>query len=334
MGNTCCTVKDKAEISFSLHSEDNNKKVVRVKAEAGTNYPTQEFAVIVDRMNEPSELARPKWEKYGFYKARDDFETEDFERCEKVHRYIPTNETYIGQYLEGKRWGLGTEITTIGSVYSGNYINDQKQGTGRLIYTTGDVYEGDFKDGLPHGNGTVYFANDFVYEGEFKNGKRDGHGKETSPDGTLHEGLYKEGFKDGHGIWEFPDGSRYEGSFKHDNCHGFGTFTYPENSKSVKYEGYYAEEGLKHGHGKLWMSNGYVYEGDFQLDKMTGHGVITTPEEGTFEGIFFDGKRNGVVKHVKANGDVSVAEYSHDKKIKDLPDDYQGEKAGATRANN
>ncbi len=41
--------------------------------------------------------------------------------------------TYKGQFSNGNRNGLGTEITRDGSVYEGYWQNDSKTGNGRLL---------------------------------------------------------------------------------------------------------------------------------------------------------------------------------------------------------
>lgn len=271
-------------------------------------------------MNPASEAARPHWEAIGPYEVRDSQATTNNTRDGLVHRDKETNTTYMGQHSkDGYKAGLGTEITTEGEVYSGNYVRDQRHGTGRLFKENGDVYEGDFKYGLPDGKGNLKEISGFVYDGEFKNGVKSGYGVETAPDGTIHEGLYKDDLKNGKGVWSFTDGSKFEGTFKDGFCHGYGVFTYAKNSRSVRYEGDYAEGGYKHGKGKLWMSNGYVYEGDFTRDKMTGKATITIPGKGVFEGSYLDGKRHGIVRYTKKSGKVTVAEYNKDKKVKSLP---------------
>ena len=64
--------------------------------------------------------------------------------------------SFIGQYSNGKRQGIGHEIFEDGSGYRGNYTDDVINGRGRFISHDGKYFHGDFVAGLPQGLGTLY----------------------------------------------------------------------------------------------------------------------------------------------------------------------------------
>ena len=43
--------------------------------------------------------------------------------------------------------------------YEGEFLEGKKTGIGKMTFVSGDVYEGEFKEGVPHGNGTFFYSN-------------------------------------------------------------------------------------------------------------------------------------------------------------------------------
>ncbi|XP_063964083.1 MORN repeat-containing protein 4-like [Lytechinus pictus] len=110
-----------------------------------------------------------------------------------VYKY-PDGEEYKGEWLEGKRHGVG-----------------------ELYLSDGSKYSGQFDSGLCSGHGTLLFADGSRYEGQFQQGRFDGLGVFTRPDGMLFEGEFKQGKVNGLGLLTFADGThglpRNEGLF-------------------------------------------------------------------------------------------------------------------------
>lgn len=49
---------------------------------------------------------------------------------------------YVGDWVEGKKTGLGELFYENGDKFRGNWLNDRANGEGVLEYVNGDVYEG------------------------------------------------------------------------------------------------------------------------------------------------------------------------------------------------
>lgn len=349
MGNQCCHDEkrlESAEISqkpkelFQISSREHPsfnkeppladrpsfKKQAGVAVEDGTdgnkslndsslgNFLRQNSPEKVYKMYDPSPEAQKILDQLGEFTQRDNPMSESFPSDNKVHYFQDTNSTYIGQFLDGERIGLGTEISDNGEVYSGNYKGDKRHGKGRLILETGDYLEGEFKYGLPDGHGVYKETNGYTYIGEFRDGKKHGHGVENRPDGSAYEGDFLNDMMHGKGTWTFADGSKYIGEFAHSKIHGNGKYFYPPGDKFITYDGDY-DNGIRHGYGVLVMTSGWIYDGEFTNDRLTGEGELTIPGKGKFKGNYVDGKRHGVITYTRENGKVTTSKYENGKKI-------------------
>ena len=127
----------------------------------------------------------------------------------------------------------------------------------------------------------------------------------------------------------YPDGSNYTGCALHGKKHGKGTLLLADNSR---YEGDW-KNNMMSGIGKLTYQDGSTaYEGGFLENKIHGHGVMTNQEAGmlipktqidyknfstvnkrwsTFEGIFNNGKKEGVGKWKFTTGEMFTGNFSN-----------------------
>ena len=119
---------------------------------------------------------------------------------------LGTKEIYEGFFLNGRRHGLGREITTR-SKHTGFWVHDKKQGFGTKIKSNYQ-YVGDFVADLQSGQGTL-----------------------VTPD-AIYTGDWLEGKQSGMGVLKFRDGKVYKGSFRHGVIQGFGCVVWP-NGKAV-----------------------------------------------------------------------------------------------------
>lgn len=204
--------------------------------------------------------------------------------------YIFSNgDKYIGDFLDGKKYGRGTYTYLDGSKHEGYYKDDKANGRGILILANGQKYEGNFINGDYNGLGTLSFPSGQKYVGEFKDNKYNGYGTYTFQDGEIYEGFYKDGKQNGYGVSTFPDGEKYVGDYKDNEYHGFGTFTFLNGSKHV---GYY-QFNKKNGYGTFIFSDGAKYEGNFKDDKFHGFGTYIFPNGEKYVGEFKDGSYIG-----------------------------------------
>ena len=152
MGN-CCAHEARQEDNTNF----NKQPVVQV-----SDFPSEDQAQKVEKMNPAAAQADSLFKALGDWKLRSQPSSSGYQ-IGGPYRYIKSNATYEGQFLNRKRDGLGTLISADGEFYTGNFQNDTQQGSGRFIG----------KDGV-------------LYEGEWHNGKKSGQGKETSGRGEYN----------------------------------------------------------------------------------------------------------------------------------------------------
>lgn len=119
-------------------------------------------------------------------------ETQDLE---SLSNKISGDSYYLGEYLEGKKEGLGKESSPV-SEYLGYFECDKRHGTGLLTSTsppgTKDSstfnYYGQWELGKREGRG-VAFSPNFIYSGSWKNDKFDGKGAVLQGDDTTPQGF-------------------------------------------------------------------------------------------------------------------------------------------------
>ena len=92
----------------------------------------------------------------------------------------------IGQCISGDcENGYGVKITTVpnlldggegSEVYYGNFVDGKRNGVGQCLYPDGSKYIGEFANNLPDGYGTwiFYSPTEGVFSGHFKGGLMDG----------------------------------------------------------------------------------------------------------------------------------------------------------------
>ena len=77
-----------------------------------------------------------------------------------------TGETYVGQFLNDSRWGLGSAYYSDGGPkYIGPWVNGNPEGAnGTLFFQSGQKYIGDFVQGSPEGQGILYGQDGSIIE--------------------------------------------------------------------------------------------------------------------------------------------------------------------------
>lgn len=168
---------------------------------------------------------------------------------------------YVGDLVDGKRWGQGKMFYINGDYFEGDFVNDKLSGKGKASYANGDSYEGDFEDGKFDGKGKCYWKIGGWYEGDFVKGKRQGKGKML-----------------------FANGNYCEGQFENDKLSGKGKMFYANGNS---YEGDWID-GFKSGKGMYIWKNGNLYEGEFVNDKINGKGDMFFANGDSCEGNGID----------------------------------------------
>ena len=110
--------------------------------------------------------------------------------------------SYEGEYVNGKKEGLGKMKFPNKDMYHGMWKQDMMSGEGTMLYSNGDIYSGSFVSGILSGKGTYeYLSDKSQLSGDFING-------------TIMSGM-----------WKFQDGGHYQGDFEDGKPYGDGIFT-------------------------------------------------------------------------------------------------------------
>lgn len=209
-------VKTPTEILAEKERQRQKLKMLTVqhRSTSSIHSPPLKIAVQVKTLNNTSERAKKilaTLPKFNFKKAKEVYlglsnkqsedsssssHSEDRENLKSndfleigPFRYFSDESTYKGSYLNGKREGVGTNVTSYGDIYQGSWVNDVPEGYGLYIQFNGDYYKGEFKDGYPEGKGVMYYYESKIsFEGEVVKGMKNGKGSETYPNGCEYQG--------------------------------------------------------------------------------------------------------------------------------------------------
>ena len=120
----------------------------------------------------------------------------------KVKEYfIDGSLRFEGEYLNGKRHGIGREYGMFGLEFEGEYLNGKRNGKGKEYQSSSLVsFEGEYLNGKRNGKGKEYKGGKVIFEGEYLNDQRSGKGKEYNKYGVLiFEGEYLDDQRNGKG---------------------------------------------------------------------------------------------------------------------------------------
>jgi hypothetical protein len=159
MGNACCTT-DQREESASFK----DRPVKEESKHAMSCFPQPNEAVIQVKENEPSPAAKRALNGLQAWNQRENIGTQN-NQIGGPFLYLQDGATYNGQFLNGKRSGLGTWIDGNGNYYSGNFVDDKRHGGGREVTANGTIYEGSwFKDSKVSGN--CFYPSGAIFKGD------------------------------------------------------------------------------------------------------------------------------------------------------------------------
>lgn len=345
MGNVCDGNADKASNEYEymgdtknsqvitagidLSKSDKNRKMLKSMKEieddnvvsSSSHFPSEDIAEMDTNMNEPHPENKNSFLRTEIWSIRDNKKatknpSTGYRKC---FRYLDTNLTYQGQYSNGLKEGLGTEISELGEVYTGNFHNDLRHGSGLLITIHGEIIKCYFLNDEAEGEGESFNPKTNIrYKGKFVDSRKEVQGVEEGPDGYKYEGQFHEGYKNGEGKLTLPNGDVYQGKFLNDKYHGPGVLVYGKESKVKKYDGE-LRGGKWHGIGTVEYKDGRIFEGECINGGINGYGVMFVPEVGVFEGEFSDGLKEGeVVFYSFSRKQRSRGKYDDDRLIADL----------------
>ena len=106
-------------------------------------------------------------------------------------RRFPNGDAYVGQFIEDEIHGLGKMVFKAQpgdqneNHYIGEWVSGRKTGLGKYQFPNGDVYEGLFKDDMFFGRGKMVYKTlsgdqrEQYFDDEFLNNMLTGHGHST-----------------------------------------------------------------------------------------------------------------------------------------------------------
>jgi hypothetical protein len=101
---------------------------------------------------------------------------------------LPNGEVRTGYSVYNNIYWLGECKYADGSTYSGDWMNGKRHGLGKIVETNGYMYYGWWEDDMRHGQGEASYPDGSMFDGDWKYDKKYGFGKITRPDGTSYEG--------------------------------------------------------------------------------------------------------------------------------------------------
>jgi len=209
----------------------------------------------------------------------------------QMTRFIAaTGDEYKGNMRQGVRHGKGRQTFGRGrGYYEGDWERDKSHGEGVRVYSNGSKYAGEFREGAVHGNGTMFYANGDQYIGDFHRGHLSGRGVMKYARGETFDGHFLNGFQYGEGKYTWSDGGYYDGEYKATKL-----------NKGTLMEAPLCN-GKREGFGLRVFTNGARYTGQWVDDKMHGQGQLLQAEGAGYEGIFFNGYRQGLGREQYGN---------------------------------
>ena len=170
------------------------------------------------------------FEKDYFYFGKFNFHNGDFyigsfkeNKFNEYGKFIYKNakEVYQGQFLDGKKHGIGRYFYKNGDIYEGYWADDMRNGYGFLKYFNGDWYQGMFVKDIRHGIGIYFEQKGFEYYlGEWIEDNKEGVACIYNQN-WYYEGTVKNGVKVGYANF-FYENNIYTGEFKNNIWDGYG----------------------------------------------------------------------------------------------------------------
>ena len=147
-----------------------------------------------------------------------------------------TSVKYEGEWKNSLKNGIGIE-TYKNNLYQGNFLNGKRNGIGKYYWEKDVYFIGEWIDNYMNGEGIYYFSKEAWYEGSFKNNKIEGFGILNVKYSKIYVGFFENDYKNGFGIkiWDNYE-KAYVGFWKNNKQHGFGKFFKQDKIKYAIYQ--------------------------------------------------------------------------------------------------
>ncbi|KPI87763.1 hypothetical protein ABL78_3172 [Leptomonas seymouri] len=225
----------------------------------------------------------------------------------------PGVEVYAGEWSANCKSGRGL-YQWLDRSYLGEWVGGRREGLGLLRRKDGGWYRGQWERHVPHGNGEArLMPENLFYKGEWRDGRRSGQGCLTYPDGTAVHGVWVADALQPEVHAVYADGSTYDGFWGPGACReGTGTLTDAEGCQHI----HVWSNNTRAGEGKEIYPNGVVLEGVWEADTLT-RGVYVFPNGERYVGDMDPRRhvREGTGECTSADGlSVYTGGWSQDKR--------------------
>ena len=102
------------------------------------------------------------------------FDATDKRHDQRAKAIYANGDTYLGQYSNDRRQGVGLYLVAKGGGYAGSYAESNRSGQGLMRMPDGAVYQGDFAGDKLEGQGQYEYVDGSTYVGAWKAGKKHG----------------------------------------------------------------------------------------------------------------------------------------------------------------
>jgi hypothetical protein len=218
--------------------------------------------------------------------------------------------SYIGNLINGIRYGKGIYNYSNGDIYDGEWVNGEQQGNGVMNYHNGITYNGEWVKGKKHGKGFFSDDNRNSYNGDWVNDLANGEGEMKYNNGDVYNGDWVEGKKHGKGVMNYSNGDVYVGDWVEDLKYGEGVMHY---SNGDVYNGNW--DNFQHRKGIMKYANGDIYDGDWFLDAKWGKGIMNYKDtRDIYDGDWYDNEYHGKGIYRDVNGNSYEGDWVNGKK--------------------
>jgi hypothetical protein len=101
---------------------------------------------------------------------------------------LPNGEVRNGYTVYDNIYWLGECKYADGSTYYGDWLNGKRHGLGKIVERNGYMYYGWWEDDMRHGQGEANYPDGSIFDGDWKYDKKYGFGRITRSDGTKYDG--------------------------------------------------------------------------------------------------------------------------------------------------
>ena len=126
--------------------------------------------------------------------------------------------SYVGQWKEDRRCGIGKYTWPQGDIYEGEFLDSHRHGQGTYTWPDGRRYTG-YEPQLPLLCRLEVFYSTIILtfsDSEWKNGPRNGKGTYYWPDGSSYVGEWRDSKRHGAGTFYWASGERWTGQWRDD----------------------------------------------------------------------------------------------------------------------